>query len=139
MRRWRLGRQPAFRPDPGGGTTDEAYDRAPFVLREYRLGVERLAMGPEEQIAYLRGEGLCIADELALDFWRFASAARGLDRPVLSPRAVYLGRCIDLLTGGIAPTDELWSYDGLRTAPEWERVRTHARRLLEQIGDIGVE
>ena len=62
-------------------------------------------MTPEEQIAYLRGEGLGIADELAIDFQHFASA----------------------------------SYDGLRTAPEWERVRTHARRLLEEIGDIGTE
>jgi hypothetical protein len=113
------------------------------LLREAVLNLSRPAV---DQIAYLeqlkrgRFPAAELVDELALEFsdsflatrWRFKSFSvqREFERLCYE-----ISQLLDQMSDQKA--DELWTYNGLRTLPEWENLRQLARRCFDQFPEIG--
>jgi hypothetical protein len=95
-----------------------------------RSTVERLAASADDQARYLEELGTApAADELALEFEDQYIRVRDEGRPALTLLADALAAF------GGQDNAALWSLDGLREAPEWDRVRDLARAVLRS-GEI---
>ena len=80
--------------------------------------------------------GSCRADELALDYGNFISAAFGsFERDFTSEQVVALRR-VDELLSAMSSEDQsdLWTDEAVRLHPRWQEVRSLARAAVRVLG-----
>ena len=106
------------------------------VLQELRRTLHNLSAGPDDQIKYLLTLGQLSVDELALEYDEALRLVwiRQASRPFTELQLKELngvGAMLREISGD--GHSELWTVDGLRSAPEWEAVRSAAKRALYEL------
>jgi len=112
----------------------------PGLLAALVRNLAVLALPVEDQVSWLRSLGLgdpLYADELALEL------NDGLLLSAQFQEAGWLGSVVVTLMAEIEAIfskydgpghDEFWNLDGLRTSPDWARIRELALAALFQVG-----
>ncbi|MFJ9780993.1 hypothetical protein ACIRSS_15500 [Amycolatopsis sp. NPDC101161] len=101
-------------------------------LEYFREALTRLTRPAEEQRAWLRENGLGLADELATefdDFYEDLASWHGDAAPVLAE----LDRLLARMSG--EANAHLWEVEALVAEPDWQRVRELATAALAVLPD----
>lgn len=110
-------------------------DREQIVSIRLRHALQALALPAHIQLQLLP-DGVCTADELALDFDHWFTTSQGHARYALTPLALSPLVALDILLTSMSGAEqhELWTDDALVHRPEWEHVRTLAHTALSVLG-----
>ena len=104
-----------------------AYERA--VLARLRSAVAALSQDAETQLR-LFSPGVCIPDELALEFdnWLAVAQSNGYVTRVVWAQLRALGEKLNSMSpSGPDYSPTVWTIDGLRNSAHWDEVRQQAR------------
>jgi hypothetical protein len=104
----------------------------PGLLQQITDALQRLASSADSQVSYLQSMNLS-ADELALELDDSLPALGSLleSGQVTDQQAAAMRRVDEALSQMSGRANrELWTEEGLRHAPEWERVRNLAGEAL---------
>lgn len=110
-----------------------------WLRDELAAAVRRLAEPPDRQLAYLHELGSPeSADELALEFDDVAEAAVAEARLLSEHQVERVRQVAELLQAISGPAHaQLWTPNALRSASEWQEIRTTAAGLLEALESPG--
>jgi hypothetical protein len=106
-----------------------------WVFGELRGCLQALALDGDRALACVPS-GSCRADELALDYDNFLSAALGnFEREFTLEQVVALRRVDELLSDMSGEEQrDLWTDEAVRSHPRWQEVRFHARAAVRVLG-----
>lgn len=109
-------------------------DRA-WVLGELRKCLHALSLDGDRALS-CAPPGSCRADELALDYDNFLSAAMGSFEKEFTPDQVAALRRVDELLSAMSghSHEDLWTDEAVRSHPRWQEVRSEARQAVEVLG-----
>lgn len=106
----------------------------PTTFERLKHALQALAMAPDVQIR-LFPEFVCKANEMVFEFelWHERLISKASD--VLSDsQKLQLIAIEDTIAVMSEADNQLWSDEGLRSRPEWERLRSLARDALQTFG-----
>lgn len=105
------------------------------AVRRFMWAVQALALGADEQRQLFPGF-TDAADELALEHEETQAAFLKVARPLLSSQQHEVVRRLDQQLERISGPEnmQLWTVEGLTTAPEWDCVRDLAATVLREMG-----
>jgi len=94
-----------------------------------------MAADYETQVAALP-QFVCVADEIATTYDEtYLLVDQIVAAGLIDPAIVARFANIDEQTEAMSERTELWTLDTLRTAPEWQNLRTQARDILAALGE----
>ncbi len=106
----------------------------PTTFERLKHALQALAMAPDIQIR-LFPEFVCKANEMVFEFELWHERLIGKASDALSDSQKSQLIAIEDTIAAMSEADnQLWSDDGLRSRPEWERLRSLARSALQTFG-----
>ena len=109
----------------------------PGILRGLLSALQVLEWPPQVQCTLLYPDGTGDADDMALDFdnWYSAALANLALTPGQRTRLKAVDELIEQMSlGNPRFTEDLWTDDALRSRAEWAEVRKTARLAIEALG-----
>ncbi len=123
---------PSFTTEAGATKTTGSYSHMP--LEQLRTALQALAAPAEQQLARYPSFAV-VADELALDFDDALGLLEAQSAPLTKAQMAGL-LALDALLNQMSGSEraDLWTSHALRSAAEWEEVRSASIEVLELFG-----